>query len=427
MAPRSAPPKRVRIRPTAHAAVVLAVVLGAAPAAAVGLGVAWVVVAAGVGLLLVAPWLAHRQVAAVRAMDAPDRMTLHAGRTKFAPFVVQLHRTTRHLVVGLSDGRDPDESREARTALAIAKPHEGPGPGHELRIGLAVRASRRGRVEALRCSLRSSFPFGLFEARAILALRCDVSVLPRTVRTPDRRIQRALAARVAKLEPARPRPRARTSGLPVSVRQARQGDTARDIAWRESFRKSRWLTRERSAPESVVVSVDLVVPGYRRLETAAGPRGSETRALADARAVEAAISLTGSLVTRLAAAHQRRVRLRVLGTDREGSHVLAEVSSRRPRAILGFLTSIPGVDSPAEVPESGSPLGSRGSAVVVYPVGFGAELERNPLGTTKSGSLVLFVDSAGRVRNGFASTARSLVAVSATDEVRGRPAGEAQP
>ena len=106
------------LRPATGAGVVLAVLLGALPAAVVGLEAAWLIVVAGVACLAMAPLLARRQALSVEVAHAPRSLRLHAGRTTPLTLELAAHGDARGLLVDVGVDRS-SRSREGAPRLAV--------------------------------------------------------------------------------------------------------------------------------------------------------------------------------------------------------------------------------------------------------------------------------------------------------------------
>ena len=238
--------KRTRIAPTTGAGVVLAVALGALPAALVGLELAWLVVIAAFTTLIVAPVLAWREASAVTDVTPPASLRVHAGRATPVTFELSVQRPCRDLLADVSLTGTVGREREGAPKVAI----DNLRPGPPTRVPLIARFTARGTAEQLHLRITSTFPFGLFIATSRRVLPVSIRVLPRLQPRPDVAFLRALRD----LSPAGPstprsRPLAR-AGLPIGLRAARSGDRLRDIAWKPSVRQSRWVAFEREGHEA---------------------------------------------------------------------------------------------------------------------------------------------------------------------------------
>ncbi len=248
-------PGSTTTRYSASAWAIVAVVVGAVPAAVLGLDIAWIVVAAGSSVLVIAPGLARRQTQAITAIARPAAVRVSEGRTSTLELQIQSQRTARDVLLDASLVGDSTTERERapRLALHAVRP-DGP---HTL--DCPVRLPRRGRHDGLLLSVSSSFPFGFVTATRTWNLAGPVTVHPRVFDRGDRRLQRVIERVADGVDESRhARSSASSRGLPVGVRGGRPGDPARDIAWRASARSGRWLTQERAPTQEARVQIDLV-------------------------------------------------------------------------------------------------------------------------------------------------------------------------
>lgn len=285
---------RDRIAPTTGAGVVLAIALGALPAALVGLEFAWLVVIAALTILAVAPWLAWREVRAVSAVAPPPSLRVHAGRATPVTFDFRVRRSCRDLLADVSVEGAGDRERDGAPKVAI----EGMVPGSPVRVPLIARFGSRGTAVHLLLRITSTFPFGLFVATRKLVLPSIVRVLPRL----QPRADAALAAVLQEPSPsgasrARLQHLTRT-GLPIGLRSARQGDRLRDIAWKPSLRQSRWVAFDREGQEverHVTVVLQLGVRGSSSSSLRRTGLAFESAVSHCATAIEWLFSRTGSV------------------------------------------------------------------------------------------------------------------------------------
>jgi len=238
--------EEVRVAPTTGAGVVLAIALGALPAALVGLELAWLVVIAALSVLIVAPVLAWREVRAILEVTPPESLRVHAGRATPVVFGIRVRRSCRDLLADISLTGAVNRERDGAPKVAI----EGLDPGSPARVPLIVRFTARGTAKDLELRLTSTFPFGLFVAKRTMTLPVAIRVLPRLQPRPGAALESALqtSSPVGRANP-RPRPLTR-AGLPVGLRAARSGDRLRDIAWKPSVRQARWVAFEREGHET---------------------------------------------------------------------------------------------------------------------------------------------------------------------------------
>ena len=399
---------KVRARPTAHAGVVLAIVLGALPAATVGLDVAWVVVASGTSVLLLAPLLARRQVRAIESAMLQQQLIIHAGRTSHVKVTLQLSRRARHVLVDVTrtDARPSERERAPRLALASISSSSSSGPAIE--IEAPIRLPSRGRTDALALTFESVFPFGLFRAQARLIVPCEVAVLPRVLRRGDRALEALLAEIGSKDDASSARPARRGSGLPAAFRPSRRDDTARDIAWRPSARRLRWISTDRSPVTNDRVAIVLVT-GVRAAGLSNARRSSA--------AFEAAISVCATAVDRLTRAG-REVTLRFASTDPDApasalTRARSGVASRSVRALPHVLALTDVDEGGGESPTLGAGAASRTDAPQLVIVATALPRGANDGdGTTTASAPVLVVDATGHATTiAFAPSRRRLSAI----------------
>lgn len=234
--------------------VVLAIAIGALPAALVGLDLAWIVVTASVSLLIVAPVLAAAQVRGLDAVARKETLIAHAGRAVPLPLTIRSSRTARHVVLEVVP--PSHRSSERSGAPRVAMPAIRAGTTEEMAI--PTRLSERGVWSGLRLRTRSSWPFGLFTATRRIALSVDVTVLPRIMPRVDPAVRALTPKEASGIDDRRTAPRRGARGLPAEIRPARAGDTARDLAWRASVRHGRWLSVDRPS-SALEQEVDIVL------------------------------------------------------------------------------------------------------------------------------------------------------------------------
>lgn len=236
-------PGRATVRPATGAGVVTAVLLGALPAAFVGLESAWLVVVAGLSCLLLAPLVARRQVSAPGLVQCPARLRVHAGRTTPVSVTLGCRGESRGLLLDLGVVGAP---RTGDGAPRLAVPLLSARDGHR-RVTVPVRLGARGIYSSASLRFVSSFPFSMARATRVYEMPTRVIVLPRLLAPAERSLIERLA-RPASIGTATDEvARLRTPGLPLGLRDARQGDRARDIDARATLRKGRWIAIERSS------------------------------------------------------------------------------------------------------------------------------------------------------------------------------------
>ncbi|MEC8495801.1 MAG: hypothetical protein VXZ39_12800 [Planctomycetota bacterium] len=232
---------RVSLRPATGAGVVLAVLLGALPAAVVGLESAWLIVVTALACLAMAPLLARSQALSVEVANTPRSLRLHAGRTTPLSLELTAHGDARGLLLDVGVG-GPSRAREGAPRLAVPRLHAGAGT----RVTIPVRFGARGHHDAATLRVASSFPFSLVHAARAIHLPLGVTVLPRLLAPAERTLLEQFVRTTLVGESTDRAARKRTSGLPVGLRHARPGDRARDIDARASVRKARWTAFDRS-------------------------------------------------------------------------------------------------------------------------------------------------------------------------------------
>lgn len=334
-----------RLRPATGAGVVLAVLLGALPAAVVGLESAWLIVVAGLACLSMAPLLARRQALSVEVSHAPRSLRLHAGRTTPLTLELAAHGGARGLLVDVGVDRS-SRSREGAPRLAVPLLRAGPAS----RVTIPVRLGARGHHDAATLRATSSFPFSLVHAARTVHLPVRVTVLPRLLAPAERALVERFVRTTLVGESTDRTARMRTSGLPVGLRHARSGDRARDIDARTSVRKARWIAFDRSElhdDREIAVGLVLRVKGRA---TSSQRRGHL--------AFEAAVAHCASAVELLIRAHGAVTLEEILpAQDRLDARAVAAVD---PDAIVSRVTrgtSAPLLDRLAAVHLDGAHVG----------------------------------------------------------------------
>lgn len=189
------------------------------------------VFAAAVSLTLLAPLLARRQVTRIGA-DGPVRATFVAGRQDRLRIEVwnQGRFTARDLLLQVGIGR----ASYPTSHIAELR------PGERRVLLVPARFPSRGRLDRVPLLIESSYPFGLVRTRRRLVLEVDLVVVPR-VGHLGRIARRALRGPEGR-SAAR---HGRDSGHEFhSLRQWREGESLRGVAWRPSTRRGRLLSRE---------------------------------------------------------------------------------------------------------------------------------------------------------------------------------------
>ncbi len=264
--------------------IVLALVLGAAPTATMGFDLAWLLVSLGSSVILLTPWLALRQVTSLVDVELPPAVTVHAGKTVSIPVHVRSRRRIRLLLVAFArPSDDPAIAARAPRLLisALAKSREW------RTLSVPLRVAARGRGTSLELTLTSSYPFGLVSAQRSWTLPVELTALPRLASERDLRSQRALHLVSGQATESRRRQASQGQGLPASLRDARHGDTLRDMHMRSSLRRSRWTAMERPHHSHDLARVTVFLP-----------TGTHAQSRRSAIAWEAAISLAAAVVQR---------------------------------------------------------------------------------------------------------------------------------
>ena len=141
-------------------------------------------------------------------------------------------------------------------------------PGTSVTRVVPFRPSVRGEVDSIRASLSTRFPFSLFEKSVELDVPAGLLVYPRP--SPP-------AARCEDLPVAAPSGRPFLSGrvgaFPRGVREHLPADPVRDIHWKATARRGRWMVKEREG--EATPAIDL------RVEAGGTPEAFEDR-LSDA-------------------------------------------------------------------------------------------------------------------------------------------------
>ena len=264
------------------AGMLLAIVLGAAPAAWMGLDFAWIVVAIGTAILLLAPWMARAQVRAVRGLELPPACTVHAGKGIQITARLRMARRARMLVVGLVRPEDPASTHESAPRLFIAAASKA-ADGFELQLPL--RIGSRGRSSELEFVVRSSYPLGIVSADRSLTLPLRLTALPRLFPERDMGLQDAMVQLTGASEQEAERSLHRGEASPSRLRDYVPGDARSSLHLRASLRHGRWMAMERPQLGNGLAQVTLHVPSTGR--------SPSRRSLA---AFEAATSMTASIV-----------------------------------------------------------------------------------------------------------------------------------
>ncbi len=167
----------------------------------------------------------------------------------------------------------------------------------EYYVGVMMRRGRR-RLAALNVSTR--FPCGFFRNMKRVQAHEEILILPRTGVLTDE--WNAYAGSLTQETSVATSLTARAPDETVSIRDWRQGDSSRTIAWRATAKRNRLQTREfaKRRTRTVVIILDLYDPK-------AGEVGTRTRDPELWRRVEKAVSFTATLVNEWSTADSRLV------------------------------------------------------------------------------------------------------------------------
>ncbi len=388
------------------AGMLLAVVLGAAPAAWMGLDLAWIVVAIGATVLLLAPWVARRQVHAVRSVKMPASCTVHAGKVVPISLTLEVARPARMLLAALVRTGDPRGVRERApktliVALGPAGPKSGTSTDTDVHLSLPLRAASRGRSSEIELVLQSSYPLGLVTASRSLVVPLELTALPRLLPERDLDLQRTMVHLAGLTDQATARHVTRGEGLPSGLRDARVGESRRHLHMRASLRRGRWTAMERPELGNELAEVTLHLPAMD------GHPSRRSHA-----AFEAATSVTASVVQGL-----HRLGMDVdLGTRSPsstdpGSPPPRRLSLGRSRTTLPHLQHLTDVSMVPGPARATTPRAKSAAALVVNLIPVTSLLESavdgaQPAGTSGGPSamqrrgdaqLTLWVDANGRV------------------------------
>ena len=206
-------------------------------------------------LLGINAFLAHRMTRRISA-----RRLQHAPA--FAGEEVSLHSEIQNPV-----GRTKSLSVRELTAPDIAAvwylPHFLGGTSVD--AATKITFANRGRHPLPPLLARSGYPFGLVSFQRILTAGGEQLVLP-PLGTVNARLMKRFLIRAGHGDDRTRRPPARytpSDGDVRGVRPHRPGDGVRDIHWKTSARRGKWMVREydQTAPLDLVILVDPWVPG----------------------------------------------------------------------------------------------------------------------------------------------------------------------
>ena len=232
----SAPPKAQReitTRPTGAAIAVMAVGIGGFVGELVDLEPFGIVFGICAAALLLAWWMSIRQVKHLVLEPA-------LGGVSFATVPCHLEvgvrtsdgRAARDILITIDDGRRGEAPISGHVAYV-------PRGGSE-RTSVTPRFRDRGRRSHVVFLVRSSFPFGLFEAKRRVQLDFDHVVLPRLGRLGP--LERRLAHITGRIDDAQHG--AHGDGEFYGLREWREGQSLRRVHWKLSARRGRLLLRE---------------------------------------------------------------------------------------------------------------------------------------------------------------------------------------
>ncbi len=119
-------------------------------------------------------------------------------------------------------------------------------------IILRIDSPSRGRYDIAQVRLRSSFPFGLLEARRTISMDIELYIYPRLIEVARHQLMPASA----KNEVSKPtRRRSNMGSVPLSIREHRPGDPLRHIHWKASAHKGSIMVKELEREEFLVAAI----------------------------------------------------------------------------------------------------------------------------------------------------------------------------
>ena len=399
------PPTRRRgngasLRPATGAGVVLAVLMGALPAALVGLESAWLIVVAGLASLAMAPILARRQAVFVEVASAPRSLRLHAGRTTPLGLELVASGDARGLLLDVGvDGSA--RSRERAPRLAIPRLRTGTAT----RVTIPVRLGARGHHDAVTVRVTSSFPFSLVHAARAVHVPLRVTVLPRLLAPAERALVERFVRTTLVGESADRAARMRTSGLPVGLRHARSGDRARDIDARASVRKSRWIAFDRSDlhdDREIVVGLVLRVKGRASSSQRRGELAFEAAVAHCASAVELLLRTHGAVTLEESLPSQEQLDARA-AASLEADAVVSRITRGASAPLLDRLAAVH-LDGAHLGEDSGAPWRSARSQgarrrvifLPLSPLEFRRAAEAREASSDAGSTWIIGIDGSGR-------------------------------
>lgn len=127
-------------------------------------------------------------------------------------------------------------------------------PGTSATRVVHYRPCRRGVLNSIHASVSTRFPFSLFEKSVEITVPSDIVVYPRPSPHPARNEDLPDAA-----PSGRPFRTGRIGAFPRGVREHLPADPVRDIHWKATARRGRWMVKEREG--EALPTVDLHVEG----------------------------------------------------------------------------------------------------------------------------------------------------------------------
>jgi len=116
------------------------------------------------------------------------------------------------------------------------------GPGEEAEAMIRMHFDRRGVYQSAGLAIATRFPFSFFRKSRHVVESVELVVYPPVRQVPELRI-------VSRQEGTdETRPRIGRGGDVYGVREYREGDATRDIHWKTSARRRRWMVREFEQP-----------------------------------------------------------------------------------------------------------------------------------------------------------------------------------
>ncbi len=270
-------PSRTRLRATVGFALTSGITLLSLISAWAGAPTVGLVASGGLALMLLAPLLARLHLARL-SLSGPAEDTAFVGVNHRFELTLSNRGlfTTRDLLVTVQDGRRAGTPPSGHVACLA--------PGRSQKVIARPRFPERGRRTQVIASVESSFPFGLFVSRVDFEIPIDLLVLPRLGRLGP--LERRLPRRGGSIEEA-------TRGMLgggefYSLRDWREGESLRGVAWKLSARRGRLLARELVSEDRPKVQVILST-----WLPAVPPKGRHVPSF------ERAVSLAGTLVEHL--------------------------------------------------------------------------------------------------------------------------------